>query len=404
VSPPVGHAAPPPKQSVQHPVPPPPPPPLFIAAVTAAAARAPATAPRGPDPRAADVPARVTAQQWHSRVPLPPPNPQLMGLQPWTSAAPPVSGSAPAPSLHPAPAALTAALQRRRAQTPQRGRNARPPRQAQEADDEASTDDEAQRYGVTAATNRRRLRTTNEFLSRLAGSEPTAKALRDWGLEYSVGTRLSYLTTVIAELRRRQITVSGDVPGVVREAKIALMAHHPQQATPLTPDAIAEVLLRTTDDEHYAIMMLMWKTASRLTSITQLETVDVTPLKDRPDVVRMTFRRGKTIISTGPYTLWAEVDDRTLSYIESRRAQREQWLCKKRAEQLYGPLGAILREYQIRSFRRGALQQIASVDVTPDDLRIISRHTTNQSLYRYLDHGAASKHEQNTVLNLTRHL
>jgi len=176
-----------------------------------------------------------------------------MGLQPWTSAAPPVSGSAPAPSLHPAPAALTAALQRRRAQTPQRGRNARTPPQAQEADDEPSTDDEAQRYGVTAATNRRRLRTTNEFLSRLVGAEPTAKALRDWGLEYSVGTRLSYLTTVIAELRRRQIAVSGDVPGVVREAKLALMAHHPQQATPLTPDAIAEVLLRTTDDEHYAI-------------------------------------------------------------------------------------------------------------------------------------------------------
>jgi hypothetical protein len=238
----------------------------------------------------------------------------------------------------------------------------------------------------------------------MAGGAPTAKALRDWGMEYSVGTRLSYLTTVVAELRRRQIAIIGDVPGVIREAKIALMAHHPQQATPLTPDMIAEVLLRTTNDEHYAIMMLMWKTASRLTSITQLETVDVTPLKDRPDVVRMTFRRGKTIISTSPYTLWAEVDDKTLRYIESRRTQREQWLCTKRAEQLYGPLGTILREYQIRSFRRGALQQIASIDVTPDDLRIISRHTTNQSLYRYLDHGSASKYEQDTVLNLTRHL
>ena len=267
-----------------------------------------------------------------------------------------------------------------------------------------STDDEAERYGVTAATNRRRLRTTNDFLSRMAGAQATAKALRDWGMEYSVGTRLSYLTTVVAELRRRQVPISGDVTGVIREAKIALMAHHPRQATPLTPDTVAEVLLRTTNDEHYAIMMLMWKTASRLTSITQLETVDVTPLKDRPDVVRMLFRRGKTILSTGPYTLWAEVDDRTLRYIKSRRTQQEQWLCTKRAEQLCGPLGVILREFQIRSFRRGALQQIASIDVTPDDLRIISRHTTNQSLYRYLDHGSASKYEQNTVLNLTRHL
>jgi hypothetical protein len=299
----------------------------------------------------------------------------------------------------PAPAALTAALRR---QAPP-AKVLRPTTAEPEAGEESS-DDEAERYGVTAATNRRRLRTTNDFLSRLAGSEPTAKALRDWGLEFSVGTRLSYLTTVIAELRRRKITVSGDVAGVIREAKIATMAHHPQQAAPLTPETIADVLQRTTNDEHYAILMLMWKTASRLTSITQLETVDVIHCPDPPNVVQMTFRRGKTIISTGPYTLWAEVDARTLRYIALRHQQREQWLCSKRAEQLYGPLGTILREYQIRSFRRGALQQIASIDVKPDDLRIISRHTTNQSLYRYLNHGAASKYEQKTVLDLTRHL
>ena len=257
---------------------------------------------------------------------------------------------------------------------------------------------------MTAGTNRRRLRTTNDFLSRLAGSAATAKALRDWGLEFSVGTRLSYLTTVVAELRRRKITVSGDVPGVIREAKIATMAHHPQQATPLTPDSIADVLQRTTNEEHHAILVLMWKTASRLTSITQLETADVVQCTDPANVVQMTFRRGKTIISTGPYTLWAEVDDKTLRYIALRHQQGEKWLCSKRAEQLYGPLGTILREFQIRSFRRGALQQIASIDVKPDDLRIISRHTTNQSLYRYLNHGAASKYEQKTVLDLTRHL
>lgn len=286
--------------------------------------------------------------------------------------------------------------QNRRAQ-PASSPQAPPP---EESEQSSSGDEEPQRFGVTAATNRRRDRLATELTS-FAKREGTltAAVLRAWGLRYSVGTRHSYLVTVVAELKRRGTTISGDVPGVVREAKLELMAHPPKQAKPLTSDEVQRILSRCQDLEMYAVTELMWKTASRLTSITQLMTQDVKETDS--NTISMTFRRGKTILASGPYTLWARVSNETLRYIRSQREHGLEQLFQRTAQQLYAPMHRLLQGYQVRSFRRGAVQQMASTDVTLEELRLVTRHVSDQSLYRYLNFGEESLSERRKMLAMT---
>ena len=280
------------------------------------------------------------------------------------------------------------------------------PRQLPASSESETSDDETNdRFGVTPATNRRRRRLAEDILKDRKKHQPiTARELREWASNYNVGTRHSYLTTVISELNRRQVKMLGDVKGVVREAKIALTAHRPQQAPALTSSLVRETTAEVSDPELHAVIVLMWKTASRLTSISQLQTEDVKEVPSLPNVVSMTFRRGKTIITTGPYTLWAEVDQPTIAFIRRRQAQQEQHLILRTAEQLYRPLRAVFPGYHVRSFRRGALQELAMTGATLAELRIISRHMTDASLYRYLNFGEESYAERDKVLQLTHRL
>lgn len=281
---------------------------------------------------------------------------------------------------------------------------ARPAQSGSESEQSSSGDEEPQRYGVTAATNRRRHRLATELTEFSSGRGAlTAAVLRDWGHKYSVGTRHSYLVTVVAELKRRGISISGDVPGVLREAKIELMAHPPKQSAPLTSAEVQRILSRCQDLEMYAVIELMWKTASRLTSITQLATEDVKELPDG-ETISMTFRRGKTILASGPYTIWARVSSETLRYIRSQHEHGSSRLFQKTAEELYAPLRALLQGYHTRSFRRGAVQKMASTDATLEELRLVTRHVSDQSLYRYLNFGEESLSERKKMLAMTDRL
>ena len=282
-----------------------------------------------------------------------------------------------------------------------------PPRQAtqQDVETESSDDEMAERFGVTVATNRRRKRLVQSIFQMHGKLKTiTAPKLRQWAQQFNAGTRHSYLVTAIAELQRQQVKLAGDVKGVAREAKLALMAHRPQQATPLTGEQVRQAAARVTDPEVHAVIVMMWKTASRLTSITQLATDDVRNTSAGPLTISMTFRRGKTILATGPNTLWAQVDEPTMAYIQARRAAAAPTLCRRTAEQLYAPIRAALPGFQIRSFRRGAIQELASTGATLDELRIVSKHISDSSLYRYLNFGEKSAHERDKVLRLTQHL
>ena len=290
--------------------------------------------------------------------------------------------------------------------TPPRVPPATSPRAAPPSTDSDSSGDETnERYGVTTATNRRRKRLAEDILATCKNKRPiTAPELRAWASKFSPGTRHSYLVTVIPELGRRQVKLTGDVKGVVREAKLALTAHRPVQAPPLNATLVRETTAAISDPELHAVIVLMWKTASRLTSISQLETADVKEVPSLYSTVSMTFRRGKTILATGPHTLWAEVDQSTLSFIRRRRSQNAQNLFSRTAEQLYRPIRAAFPGYQVRSFRRGALQELAATGATLEELRIVSRHMTDASLYRYLNFGEESHAERDKVLRLTHRL
>ncbi|MDQ7008433.1 MAG: hypothetical protein Q9Q40_14520 [Acidobacteriota bacterium] len=262
-----------------------------------------------------------------------------------------------------------------------------------------------QHFGVTRGTGRRRDRLFADFMGQTKTDAVTAMALRQWGQKWNVGTRHSYLVTLIAELRRRNVKMQGDVKGVARAAKIALVAHKPLKAVPLTTEDVERAMHRTDDLMIATVIILMWKTAARLTSITQLRVDDV---ETDGETVRMTFRAGKTIISTGAYTLWARVEhERVHEWIRQRQTECRygDMMFTKTAEQLYRPITKVIgAPFAIRSFRRGALMTLAEMDVEPADIRLISRHTADKGLYGYLDSGAASRYEQNRILHLTDQL
>lgn len=256
-------------------------------------------------------------------------------------------------------------------------------------------------YGVVERTVRRRRQTTNDFLAFAGPSIPSHHDLFKWSRTLSDGTRLSYVTTVVAELRRRNTPITGDVKGVVRHIQKEAIGYRPTRAVPITPAQVRRLLATPMEEEIRTILVLMWKTASRLTSVTQLLMADVAVFDN---IVRMTFRHGKTIIATGPYTLWAEVDDRTIAWLTSQPVRHN--LFTRTADQLYRPIASILRPmgYEIRSFRRGALQTMAEAGCLPEDIILVSRHTTIKGLYTYLDHGAASRYEEQRITKLTQML
>jgi hypothetical protein len=325
-----------------------------------------------------------------------------------TAANAPRSAAAPtAPAARPAAQTHCNAPTRNhrpRATSPRRAPAAR--EQPEWETDTDSADDvqeqNTERYGVLAPTNARRARLTTEILTMCPAARMNARTLFEFGQRYRVGTRLSYIATVRAELARRGIKIHGDVNGVLRAARLEQLQHHAQRAAPMTAQTLAT--LPVASDETHAILTLMWKTASRLTSIAQLETADIKLLE--PDRIEMTFRRGKTILATGVYCLWATVDERTYAFVKHRVEHGGRWLTDTPTKDLYAAIAAVLRGtgFQVRSFRRGALQAIAAEGFAPEDIRILSRHTTNESLYKYLNDGAASAYERDRVLRLTHML
>ena len=104
---------------------------------------------------------------------------------------------------------------------------------------------------------------------------------------------------------------------------------------------------------------------ARLTSIVSLTPRHFISLGAQPDGMHtciVTFKEGKTILATGAYSIQANIPQETWNYI-SRRNQNEKVFARN-IHHYYEKIRPILkaRNMEIKSFRRGALQHLASLD------------------------------------------
>jgi hypothetical protein len=115
-------------------------------------------------------------------------------------------------------------------------------------------------------------------------------------------TKFTAAVTIIEELRRRQTPMTGDTAGLVRLLKQQLLAFKPSRAVMATTDDVTAIVKSAPTTELKALVILLFSFAARLTSIIKVVRNDIhlhlLPAQEG-GLLTVTFRAGKTIISTG---------------------------------------------------------------------------------------------------------
>ena len=206
----------------------------------------------------------------------------------------------------------------------------------------------------------------------------------------NVSTRHTNVVTLIADARRRDQPIPGDSAGYVRELQKQLLYHKPTRAETFDPKVIHCILRLISIPEDRHLITLMWGSAHRLTSFLLLRRSDINELTQLTDslwAATFTFRTGKTIISTGPYSIRIAFPADTARWIQQFSGDAVLWTST--AEVYYRRLRPALHAHgvTIKSIRRAALQHLALQREHPEQLLLLSRHTQVRGLYAYLNDG-----------------
>jgi integrase len=151
-------------------------------------------------------------------------------------------------------------------------------------------------------------------------------------------------------------------------------------------------------------MKLAWATAARVGDTLQIEKRDITLLKrdDGNWATQVFFRRGKTVATSGPYTvntLLSADDAASLQRVMAMNAKKFMWHAESKeqrqqyARRLTESLKAVRPDLALHAIRRGALQTMAQAGVRMDDIRLFSRHADIRTLRRYLQYGKVKSEE-----------
>jgi hypothetical protein len=160
-----------------------------------------------------------------------------------------------------------------------------------------------------------------------------------------------------------------------------------------------------------ALVEACWALGQRFGDFIQLAISDFLIL---PDTVIITFRRGKTIVHTKPYSL---VLDRhckvTMNLLEVRdTATARGWLfltsrfndaasLKALSLRTATLLSQVDDRLEIRSIRRGGLQHMASLGHSVEKMRLFSKHRSDEMLLRYLNWGQAAGALNEEILQIS---
>jgi hypothetical protein len=185
----------------------------------------------------------------------------------------------------------------------------------------------------------------------------------------------------------------------MQQLRLISLRKEVNRAKPLTPvdvTALVAELMKLPDKRPAIWFQLAWACAARGTSITKIQTRNVffkvwrasQGFRQLEDSVAITFCEGKTISTTGAYTIHAVVSDECRTLLMELVARRRQYTY------LFSPsiqpvAARILKThgFEICSIRRGALQQMARHGVQSETLLSFSRHRDRSGLTAYLESG-----------------
>jgi hypothetical protein len=156
----------------------------------------------------------------------------------------------------------------------------------------------------------------------------------------------------------------------------------------------------------------MYVMAARSTSIMQIQWQDVFVDKHRglargemETMLSVRFRAGKTIRTTGAYTLHTVMPTPLVEQL--CMLQHDQgYLFGRDRRRIAQAVSLALRTHgaDVRQCRRGCLRHLAAQGVAPEDLLLLSRHTTTEALYRYVGAGLHLRREAQTMIEMAKHL
>ena len=247
---------------------------------------------------------------------------------------------------------------------------------------------------MTAAHAKKRIRLTKRFLSHFPfNKNMKIQELYHWVSKHkwSERTKISYFATIKVNLERRGVHWDGDVVGALRQLRLHAMENPPTRVLPITVQELISKTRKLPADME-AITIMAWAFGARLTSIQAIRRTDMKfqQWNSHMAEISITFRKGKTILATGPYTVTTLIPIKIANWIMTQENQ----VFQKEVGVYYNVIRKALKPYAIRSLRKGALQALAKRNIDPTTLMLFSRHKTMQSLYAYLDDGMACNWEK----------
>lgn len=133
------------------------------------------------------------------------------------------------------------------------------------------------------------------------------------------------------------------------------------------------------------LLIIAWSHAARVGNVVTLEASNFKGNKQQ-----ITWTKAKTVASRGPYTTSSHYPPEFLKLITDHLASSSTTpLCDMMdIDRLRSRLKDLNPLYDLRSLRRGALQHLAGLGTPVRTLLHFSGHTTEKSLFRYLEWGA----------------
>lgn len=267
--------------------------------------------------------------------------------------------------------------------------------------------------GLTAATqqgHRRRLRAMSTMPAEVA-TMPLPIALLAWLNATRKAKRWKYSTTLHAMAATQGaltlasfyttansgIALGGDAVWRLGMRAVTKMAatEVPYQALAITPVALVEAIRAPTrvGPEEWvhlrALLVTAFMTSQRPLCLMRLRPGDMVW---EPPSLGVTIRRGKTVATRGPYTVWTEIPAELVPVVQTwwdlpRLHEAKAAMFRTTGAEVKHQLRSVDPAYEQRSLRRGALQNMAASGVPAADLLSFSGHANIKSLMRYLGYG-----------------
>lgn len=171
----------------------------------------------------------------------------------------------------------------------------------------------------------------------------------------------------------------------------------------ISPDNLRLVLSSLGSPAAKLYLTLMWLTAHRATSLTQLRRRDVrllspaeAPTPTRSHMLSLRFREGKSNRFIGIYTIHLDLPSQLVPFCSQQLTSPHDLffgppaavrLISRQVSRALAPFGGV------RAVRKGALQLLARNNIAPEDLLLLSRHTSLKTLSLYLGGGMHLFHD-----------